>query len=196
VVITVPESTVDVLVVEEVAVAKTVTELATVLVGTTMVVETSLVTSLMVVVRGPSGPSRRTRARRAAFSSRVPIFLPEEESMAGARGIHVAVSVVVVEILVFVTVLCVCVAVEVVVEVTVVCGVKVLVPDVAGTVVTITKVFMSVTVDVIVISVEKRGFDVTVTVGVIVMVVWKRTMVNPRAVPILSKKAVYKLGAI
>lgn len=64
---TVPKSTVDVLVVEDVAVMKIVPELVIVLVGGTMVVETSLV-SVMVVVSGPSGPSRRTRARRAALS--------------------------------------------------------------------------------------------------------------------------------
>ena len=75
------------------------------------------------------------------------------------------------EILVSVTILWVCVAVEVVVEVTVVCGVKVLVPDVAGTVVTNTNVLMSVTVDVIVVVAEKMGVDVALTVGVIATVV-------------------------
>ena len=121
--LTVPESTVDVLVVETVAVTKMVTELVMILVGRMIVVEISLVTSVMVVVSGPSGPSRRTRARRSAFSSRAPIFFPIDESGTGARGMHVAVSVTVVLTFVFVTVLCVCVAVEVVVDVTVVRGV-------------------------------------------------------------------------
>jgi len=72
----------------------------------------------------------------------------------------------------------------------------VLVPDVAGTVVTMTKVFMSVTVEVIVVSVDPIGVEVRVSVGVIVTVVWNKTMVKARAVPRSGNASIYSPGAI
>ena len=64
-----------------------------------------------------------------------------------------------------------------------------LVPVVAGTVATMTNVFILVTVEVIVVSVEAMGVDARVTVGVIVTVVWKSTIVTHLRIQSTGRKA-------